>query len=269
MSEHNITVEGGTSVRLPTAGKYCDRDIVVTAQGGGSSGGGEADNSALIGLIDGTIKDVVIPSEITKLRVGAFAYTDIISLVIPDHVTSVGSQFAYYTKSLTRVSIGKNVDFGDGVQHFGYCSALTEAIMAEGITKIPGHMFAQCTKLASLTIPSTVTHIGGNAFNSTIIENLIIPDGVTQIDGGAIYNMQSLKSVTLGSGVTTLGNNMFSLCKALKSITCLATTPPTLGSSSFGSVPTTCAIYVPAASVNAYKSATNWAARANYIQAIP
>ena len=30
---HNITVEGGTSVRLPTAGKYCDRDIVVTATG--------------------------------------------------------------------------------------------------------------------------------------------------------------------------------------------------------------------------------------------
>ena len=32
---HNITVKGGTSVRLPTAGKYCDRDIVVTATGGG------------------------------------------------------------------------------------------------------------------------------------------------------------------------------------------------------------------------------------------
>ena len=31
----NITVEGGSSVRLPTAGKYCDRDIVVTATGGG------------------------------------------------------------------------------------------------------------------------------------------------------------------------------------------------------------------------------------------
>lgn len=33
MSEYNITVEGGSSVRLLTAGKYCDRDIVVTATG--------------------------------------------------------------------------------------------------------------------------------------------------------------------------------------------------------------------------------------------
>lgn len=35
MSEFNIEVDGGSSVRLPTAGKYCDRDIVVTATGGG------------------------------------------------------------------------------------------------------------------------------------------------------------------------------------------------------------------------------------------
>lgn len=34
---HNITVEGGTSVRLPTAGKYCDRDVVITATGGGGT----------------------------------------------------------------------------------------------------------------------------------------------------------------------------------------------------------------------------------------
>lgn len=37
MSQHNITVQGGTSIRLPTAGKYCDRDIVITATGGGGS----------------------------------------------------------------------------------------------------------------------------------------------------------------------------------------------------------------------------------------
>ena len=34
---HNITVEGGKTVRLTTAGKYCDQDIVVTAQGGGTA----------------------------------------------------------------------------------------------------------------------------------------------------------------------------------------------------------------------------------------
>lgn len=35
MSEYNIELSGGTSVKLPTAGKYCDRDIIITATGGG------------------------------------------------------------------------------------------------------------------------------------------------------------------------------------------------------------------------------------------
>jgi hypothetical protein len=34
MSEFNIEVQGGSSVRLPTAGKYCEKDILVTASGG-------------------------------------------------------------------------------------------------------------------------------------------------------------------------------------------------------------------------------------------
>lgn len=35
MSEHNITVQGGSAVCLKTAGKYCDRDILVSATPGG------------------------------------------------------------------------------------------------------------------------------------------------------------------------------------------------------------------------------------------
>ncbi|MBR5252679.1 MAG: leucine-rich repeat domain-containing protein [Clostridia bacterium] len=37
MNTHNITVQGGESVRLSTAGKYCDRDIIVTAEGDGGT----------------------------------------------------------------------------------------------------------------------------------------------------------------------------------------------------------------------------------------
>lgn len=33
---HNIVIPGGQSRRLPTAGKYCDQDIVVTAEAGGT-----------------------------------------------------------------------------------------------------------------------------------------------------------------------------------------------------------------------------------------
>lgn len=42
MSAFHIEVAGGTTVRLPTAGKYCDRDITVTATGGGITDRGVA-----------------------------------------------------------------------------------------------------------------------------------------------------------------------------------------------------------------------------------
>ena len=38
MSNFAISVESGKSVKLPTAGKYCDRNIVVTATGGADGG---------------------------------------------------------------------------------------------------------------------------------------------------------------------------------------------------------------------------------------
>jgi len=38
MSNIAVSVESGKSVKLPTAGKYCDRDIVVTAAGGTNTG---------------------------------------------------------------------------------------------------------------------------------------------------------------------------------------------------------------------------------------
>ena len=34
MSEFNIEVEVGSSVRLPTGGKYCPKDIIITVRGG-------------------------------------------------------------------------------------------------------------------------------------------------------------------------------------------------------------------------------------------
>jgi hypothetical protein len=50
MSEFAIEVEGGKSVRLKTAGKYCDRNIVVTATNGG---GGDTDAAYQQGVADG------------------------------------------------------------------------------------------------------------------------------------------------------------------------------------------------------------------------
>ena len=63
---HNITVEGGKSIRLNTAGKYCDRDIVVTSTNGG--GGAEIVLQSKTVIPTKTTQEVVADAGYTALE---------------------------------------------------------------------------------------------------------------------------------------------------------------------------------------------------------
>jgi hypothetical protein len=64
----------------------------------------------------------------------------------------------------------------------------------------------------------------------------------------------------------SLGDGVFKGCSKLTSITCEATVPPALGLNNYLSNVT--AVYVPAETVDAYKTAANWSDYANVIQPI-
>lgn len=57
MSEYNITVENGSSVKLKTAGKYCDRDIIVTVKGS-VDGEGKPEQEKTVDIIDNGTTEV-------------------------------------------------------------------------------------------------------------------------------------------------------------------------------------------------------------------
>lgn len=100
------------------------------------------------------------------------------------------------------------------------------------------------------------------------LKSITISDSVTSIDNHAFYYCSGLRSVTIPSGVISIGERVFANCANIQSITIEAITPPTLGGAAFNNT-NDCPIYVPAASVNAYKTATNWSDYADRIQAIP
>lgn len=72
---------------------------------------------------------------------------------------------------------------------------------------------------------------------------------------------------TLVFALSNIWQGTFQYCRQLNSLTIKATVPPVLGGYAFTASPAI--IYVPAARVNAYKTATNWSAIASRIQAIP
>ena len=170
---------------------------------------------------------------------------DITSLTIPDGTTKIGYG-AFYN-----------------------CSRLTSVTIPNSVTSIGGSAFYSCSSLTSVTIPNSVTSIGGSAFNScSSLTSVTIPNSVTSIGYGAFSFCSSLTSVTISNSVTSIDGSAFYGCSRLTSVTIKATTPPTLTSGAFNDT-NNCPIYVPAESVDAYKTATNWSAYANRIQAIP
>ena len=139
----------------------------------------------------------------------------------------------------------------------------------EGATKIRNYAFYYCDSLIGITIPESVTSIGSHAFYECFyFASAILPEGLTSIYANAFYRCTRMTNITIPSSVTLIGGAAFYNCLALTSITCLAETPPTLGTNAFYNVPVTYTIYVPAASVDAYKVATNWSSLADHIQAI-
>jgi hypothetical protein len=73
--------------------------------------------------------------------------------------------------------------------------------------------------------------------------------------------------VEIGNSVTSIGDYAFGSCSSLTSITCRAINPPNINSYTFNTVSKSIPLYVPAESVEAYKSANYWKEFTN-IQAI-
>ena len=83
----------------------------------------------------------------------------------------------------------------------------------------------------------------------------------------AFDGCSKLKAILIPSAVTTIGEYCLRGCCSLKTITSLPTAPPTLSNGAFdGIVPDV--VYVPSASVAAYKSASGWSAWSSKIVAI-
>ena len=172
-----------------------------------------------------------------------------------------------YCNMLQSVSIGSSVT-SIGSYAFQYCYSLASVTIPSSVTSIDGSAFQYCYSLASITIPSGVTSIGSYAFHYCYsLASITIPSSMTSIGSSAFQNCYSLASITIPSGVTSISSSAFRGCTGVGTYHVLCATPPTLAdTNAFTDIPSDCIIYVPAASLAVYQTATNWATYANYME---
>lgn len=207
-----------------------------------------------------------IPNSVKTIGYGAFSgCSNLANIDIPTSVSVIDGYAFRNCISLTKIIIPQGVTSIENETFLG-CSNLTSITIPNGVTIIKDHAFSDCTSLTNIEIPNSVTEIWGYAFNGcSNLTKVEIPNSVLFIGGYAFGNCTSLESITIPQSVDRIDSNIFEECINLKCITILRDYPP-LG---YLSIPKTCTIYVPAGSVERYKTNNQWSFYADQIQAIP
>ncbi|MBN2703660.1 MAG: leucine-rich repeat domain-containing protein [Pontiellaceae bacterium] len=174
--------------------------------------------------------------------------------VIPDNITSIGTNAFFACHRLTNVTISSSVTT-IGAEAFANCSKLTSITIPDSVTNIGARAFKSCSRLTSVMIGKSVTSIGDSAFawcseltainvdssnsffssesgalvdkiqaklisfSPVFVGEYVIPESVISIGISAFSSCRELTSITIPDSVITIGDSAFSSCTGLTNIT--------------------------------------------------
>ena len=184
-----------------------------------------------------------IIDSVTSIDADAFKdQTDLLSVVIPDSVTSIGDYAFYGTSAMTSCTFPANSTLATIGEYGFYSSGLTSIAIPSSVTSLGSNALRNCLNMTSCTFPgtSTLATIGQWCFAESTFETIAIPDSVTTLGahafrsalltsctftanstlatiGGLSFAYSGLETINIPKTVTSLGANAFEGTSAMTS----------------------------------------------------
>ena len=219
------------------------------------------DNKALTGAIKvpATVTFGKYTYTVNEMAVNVFENClSITSVTVPNAISAIPYQAFKNCTGLTNVTLPSALT-SIGSSAFNDCSALTFVSLPASLTEIGASAFWGCKALTSIYIPAGIKTIKNYCFKSCDkLATISLPEGLTEIEQQAFVGCTSLKTITLPASLAQMGDDVFS-GEDMVSIRSLRETPPTATANTFRNMNnTSCILYVPSGTKDAYAAATGW-----------
>ena len=175
---------------------------------------------------------------VTKVGAEAFAGCKIISIALPNSVTSIEEKAFSDCTSLTNIIIPNGV-LSIGNYAFWSCTSLTNVTIPENVTTMGICVFRECNslsafygKFASNDNRCLIVDGNLNSFAPAELTEYTIEDNTTAIGDYAFYQCEKLQSVVMPNSVVSIGNGCFRYCRLLRKLE-LSNNVKTIGKEAF------------------------------------
>lgn len=182
--EKEIKDDLGSMVKSVPTPTYTDGDWGYDLYNDGSN------DWAIIVSYSGAGGDIVVPAVVggyDVLRVGKSNYNQFNNYSLMDN---------------SSISDNSTLTISSGIKDIG-------AYAFNGLSKIKGNF----------VLPSSVIHIGNNAFAGCGFSNAIISPSVVYMGYDVFNNCSNLETLTINASISTIENGTFARCTSLKSVT--------------------------------------------------
>ena len=214
------------------------------------------------------LPDISLPEGLKSI--GEYAFTschEFTEIDIPEGVTQMGNSCFGDCPKLERATLPESLEVL-GTNAFLECLSLREVNIPESITVLSAGLFQGCESLESVVLPPRLKVVGDFAFaGCASLTEIDVPATVTHINQFAFAYCHSLERATMRSEhLKQIQGGAFAYCPSLTHLELHSIAPPQLPELNiFDGCSESLKVYVPATSVEAYRSDASWSTYANHI----